>query len=70
MPYAAQTRVPISRTKTDIEEFLTKHGAAGFAYGPEGDRSLVAFSMSGRRVQIMLADRRLEGTETKPPIRR
>ena len=54
MPYAAQTRVPISRTKTDIEELLAKHGATGFAYATEGDRSLVAFSMSGRRVQIML----------------
>ncbi len=54
MPYAARTRVPISRTKTDIEELLVKHGAMGFAYATEGDRSLVAFSMSGRRVQIML----------------
>ena len=54
MPYAAQTRVPISGTKTDIEELLAKHGEIGFAYATEGDRSLVAFSMSGRRVQIML----------------
>ena len=36
MPYAAQTRVPISRTKTDIEELLAKHGATGFAYASEG----------------------------------
>jgi hypothetical protein len=54
MPYAARTRVPISRAKTDIEELLAKHGATGFAYAAEGNRSLVAFSMSGRRVQIML----------------
>ena len=54
MPYAAQTRVPISRTKTDIEELLGKHGATSFAYATEGDLSLVAFSMSGRRVQITL----------------
>jgi hypothetical protein len=31
MPYAARTRVPISGTKTDIEELLAKHGATGFA---------------------------------------
>ena len=31
MAYAARTRVPISRTKTDIEELLTRHGAPGFA---------------------------------------
>ena len=38
----------------DIEELLAKHGANGFAYATEGHRSLVAFSTSGRRVQIML----------------
>ena len=54
MAYAAQTKDPISKTKTDIEELLAKHGATGFAYATEGDRALVAFSMSGRRVQIML----------------
>ena len=54
MPYAARTRVPISRMKTDIKELLAKHGATGFAYATEGDRLLVAFSMSGRRVQITL----------------
>ena len=52
--YAARTRVPISRTKTDIEELLAKHGVTGCAYATEGDRSLVAFSMFGGRVQIML----------------
>ena len=54
MPYAAQTRVPISKTKTDIEELLAKHGAIGFGYVTEGDRAIVAFNMSGRRVHIML----------------
>ena len=50
MAYAAQTRVPISQTKTHIEELLAKHGATGFAYAIEGYRSLVEFNMSGRRV--------------------
>ena len=54
MAYAAQTRVPISKSKTDIEELLARHGAIGFAYATEGNRSMVAFNMSGRRVQIML----------------
>ena len=54
MPYASQTRVPIAKTKTDIEEMLVKHGANGFGYITEGDRALVAFNMAGRRVQIML----------------
>ena len=54
MPYAAQTKVPIAKSKTDIEELLAKHGAVGFAYATEGDRALIAFNMAGRRVQIML----------------
>ena len=54
MPYAAQTRVPISKTETDIEELLARDGATGSTCATEGDRSWVAFSMSGRRVQIML----------------
>ena len=54
MPYAAQTRVPISKTKTDIEELLARHGAAGFGYVTEGDRAMVAFNLSGRCIQLML----------------
>ena len=53
MTYAAQIRVPISKSKTDIEELQAKHGAMGFAYATEGNRSLVAFNMSGRRVQTI-----------------
>ena len=37
MPYAAQTRVPIFKTKTDIYELLAKQGDAGFAYATDGD---------------------------------
>ena len=54
MAYASQTRIPISKSKTDIEVLLTKHGATGFAYATKSDRALVAFNMAGRRVQIML----------------
>ena len=54
MSYAAQTRVPISKTKADIEDLLAKHGATGFGYVTEGNRALVAFNMSGPRVQLML----------------
>ena len=41
MPYAARTRVPISRTRTDIEELLAKHGATGFAYANEANRTMM-----------------------------
>jgi hypothetical protein len=55
MPYAAQTRVSIAQSKTDIEALLAKYGATGFGYVTEGDRAMVAFNMEGRRVQLMLA---------------
>ena len=54
MAYAAQTRVPISKTKMNIEELLATHGAAGFGYVTGGDRAMAAFNISGRRIQIML----------------
>ena len=54
MPYAAQTKVSIAQSKTDIEALLAKYGATGFGYATEGDRAMVAFNMEGRRVQLML----------------
>ena len=54
MPYAAQTKVSIALSKTDIEALLTSYGATGFGYITEGDRAMVAFNMEGRRVQLML----------------
>ena len=54
MPYAAQTRAPISETKTDIEELLARHGTAGFGYVTEDDRAIMAFNMPGRCIQLML----------------
>ena len=54
MPYAAQTKVSIAQSKTDIEALLAKYGATGFGYATEGDRAMVAFNMEGRRVQLIL----------------
>ena len=49
MPYAARTRVPISRTKTDIEELLAKHGATGFAYALSWQASVQSLPLQDRR---------------------
>ena len=54
MAYATTTKVPIARTRDEIEGVLTRYGATGFGYAWEGDRSMVAFNIEGRRVQIML----------------
>ena len=52
--YAARTTVPIAKSKTDIENLLTQHGATAFAYATEGDSSVIAFAMSDRRVRLEL----------------
>ena len=54
MPCAARTGIPVFKTKTDIEALLVTPGATGFAYATKGDSSLVPFSISGRKVQVML----------------
>ena len=55
MPYAAQTKVPISRTKTDIEELCWPSTALSASVtSPKGTARSIAFNMAGRRVQIML----------------
>ena len=59
MPYAAQTRVPISRTKTDIEELLAKHGATGFAFALSWQTSVQSrTSLPSGRDDIIGAPRR------------
>ena len=50
----ACTRVTASKTETDIEELLAKHGAIALDCSIEGDRLMVAFNISSRRVQIIL----------------
>ena len=51
MPYAARTRLPISRMKTDIKELLAKHGATGFAYALSWQTSVQ--SLPSRRLGIL-----------------
>ena len=49
MPCAARIRVPISRTKTDIEELLARHGATGFAYALSWQTSVQSLPSRGYR---------------------
>lgn len=60
-PYAAQTTVPISQTKTEIEELLVDYyGAGGFFYGVEGNYWTLGFAMDNRRVKLALGAPLLE----------
>jgi hypothetical protein len=54
MPYAARTTVPVDRTKTEIEQTLTRYGAERFAYFVEPKAAAVMFEVTGRRIRFNL----------------
>lgn len=54
MSYAVKTSVPIERSQNEIRKVLGKYKATAFAYGEQGDLSLVQFEMAGRRIKFVL----------------
>lgn len=52
--FASETKVPIIKTKMEIEAILTKYGAAGFMSGWNADRAMIAFDMCKRRIVFSL----------------
>ena len=59
MSYAEDTKVPISRTKAEIETLLTKHGCDSYATATIADRAAVQFTLNNRlvRFELRLPDR-------------
>jgi hypothetical protein len=45
MAYAVRTKVPIERTKTEIETTLKRYGADRFAYFSQADKAMILFEM-------------------------
>lgn len=54
MTYAKKTAVPIGRTQDEIRRTLERYHATGFAFGEQGDRSIVMFHMKARMVKFVL----------------
>jgi hypothetical protein len=54
MAYAVNTSVPIDRSQGEIRKILQKHGATGFAFGEQGQTSVVMFVMAGRQIKFIL----------------
>jgi hypothetical protein len=52
--YAVDTKVSVLKTRTDIEQTLTKFGATSFAFASFGDRATVMFEAMSRRVRFEL----------------
>jgi hypothetical protein len=54
MPFAADTEVPVERTRREIDALLVKHGASqrGFFDDDESGRAVVFFSLGGRQIRL------------------
>jgi hypothetical protein len=59
MAYAENTSVSPARTREELEKFLVRKGATGYAAGWEVDRNVVSFIWRDRhvRVEVPLLDR-------------
>lgn len=54
MPTMRETRVPVERTRAEIERLLGRFKATGFAYGSEVGRAMIGFQTKERRIRFML----------------
>ncbi len=52
--YAEKTKVPVSRSRDEIEKTLARYGADKFLYGSETGRAMIGFQMNNRHIKIML----------------
>lgn len=52
--YAAETKVPIEKTRAEIEAIVRRYGADGFVSGWEGERAFVSFRCEARYVKLKL----------------
>jgi hypothetical protein len=52
MTYAAHTKVPVDRSKTEIERTLTRYGADRFAYFVEAGKAIIVFEAHDRRLRF------------------
>lgn len=52
--YAEGTEVPAHRTRSEIEHYVTQHGATRFAFGHLEDRAGISFVSSGYLVRFTI----------------
>lgn len=52
--YAAKTEVSSDRSRSEIEQTLTRYGADGFMYGWDGPRAMIGFRMNNRHIKFVL----------------
>lgn len=52
--YAADTSVPVEKSRAEIERTLARYGATAFGYMTEQGRAVVMFEAHGRRIRFDL----------------
>lgn len=52
--YAAETSVPVDRTKAEIERTITRYGATSFMTGWEAGKAMISFTFSDRMVRFVI----------------
>lgn len=50
--YAEGTQVPVSKTKSEIVELISRAGASHYGFGTEEDREVVIFRLYGRHYRF------------------
>lgn len=56
MKYAAKTRVPVEKTRLEIERAVKRYGAKGFVSGWQGEAVRVEFLCHGRHIRMTMAE--------------
>jgi hypothetical protein len=54
MTFAADTTVPVERSRAEIEATLTRYGATAFHYGWNEVKAIIEFTMSDRHIRFTL----------------
>jgi hypothetical protein len=55
MPYARRTKVPVDKTRLEIERLVKRFGAKGFASGWSGASARVEFFCQNRHIRLTVA---------------
>jgi hypothetical protein len=52
--YARDTKVPVTRSKAELEHVLTRYGCDAFVSGWNQENAMVQFSYQGRNVKVIV----------------
>ena len=53
-PYAAETSVPVEKSRLEIEQILRRYDADAFGYSTDRTRATIAFRIGGRHVRFIM----------------